>query len=85
MAVMHTHSLCSPTFKIDVYSARYTKGKPNLFCYLKYNEEMTNESSLIDFFHSTHLLKNCNVTPLQHVIIIENSVTERLTPKPIIY
>lgn len=43
---MYTHSLCSPTFKIDVYSARYMKGKPKLFCYLKYNDEMTNESSL---------------------------------------
>lgn len=73
---MHTYNLCSPTFKTDVYSARYMKKKPNLFCYLKYNGEVKNEICIVCFlnnlkcttqifFHSTHLLKDCN-TPLLH-------------------
>lgn len=69
---------------------------PNLFCYLKYNGEMTNEICILCFLKNLKcatqiffivliLYKNAVLLLLHcNVIVIKNSITEGLTPKPII-
>lgn len=52
---MHTYHLCSSTFKIHVYSAKYMQKKkknPKLFCYLKYKGEVMNAICILCFLNN---------------------------------